>query len=71
MYAFIKLFEFSWSGNMRILVILGSPRDLVCTILFKKKEIKCENLNKLPDLINKLSLACVRYEYVELFKHGP
>ena len=53
-----------------ILVILGSPRDLVWTLLFKKKKKKkkkkktCEYLNKLPDLIKKLILACVRYEYV-------
>ena len=40
MYAFIKLYEFSWSSNMKILVILGSPRDLVWTLLFKKKKKK-------------------------------
>ena len=38
MYAFIKIYEFSWSSNMRILAILGSLRDLVCTLLFKKKK---------------------------------
>ena len=47
MYAFIKLYEFSWSSNMRILVKLGSPRDLVCTILFKKKKKKKKNMPKL------------------------
>ena len=57
MYAFIKLYKFSWSSNMRILIILGSPEDLVCILLFKKKKKKkkkkktCQNLNKLPDLI--------------------
>ena len=51
MYAFIKLYEFSGSSNMQILVILGSPRDLVCILLFKKK---CQNFNKLSDLIQKL-----------------
>ena len=62
MYAFIKLYEFSWSSNMRIPVISGSAWDLVCTLLLKrkknknkkkkkKKKQKCQNLNKLPDLI--------------------
>ena len=51
MYAFIKLYDFSWSSNMRILDILGSPRDLVCILLFKKKKKTCQKLNKLPDLI--------------------
>ena len=39
-YAFIKLYEFSCKTNMRILVIFGSPRDLVCTLLLKKKKKK-------------------------------
>ena len=41
MYAFIELYEISWSNNMRILVILGSPRDLFYitrTSLFKYTE---------------------------------
>ena len=55
MYAFIKLYEISWSSNMRILVILRSPRDLFYTLLLKKKKKKKKKKNmpelKLPDLI--------------------
>ena len=48
MYAFIKFYEFSWSSNMQILVILGSPRDSVCTELFiKKKKKKKKNMPEL------------------------
>ena len=46
MYAFIKLYECSWSSNMRILAILGSPRDLVGTLLFKKKKKKKQTKKK-------------------------
>ena len=46
MYAFIKLYEFSWSSNMWILVILESPRYLVCTLLFKKKKKKKKKKDK-------------------------
>ena len=50
MYAFITFYEISWSSNMQILVILGSPRDLCYTLLFLKKKT-CQNLIKLSDLI--------------------
>ena len=40
MYAFIKLYEISWSSNQQILVILGTPRDLFYTLLLKKKKKK-------------------------------
>ena len=73
MYAFIKLYEFSCSSNMRILVILGSPRDLVCTLLFKKKKKKKKKERKKKEKIMQelklvtrsyleASLACVKYE---------
>ena len=43
---------------MGILAILGSPRDLVFTLLLKKKKkkITCQNLKKLLDLITKTRL---------------
>ena len=61
MSAFIKLYEISWSSNMRILVILGSPRDLFYTILFKKK---CQKVTR---FYLEAYLTCVRYEYVWTF----
>ena len=38
MYAFIKLYEFSWSSNMRILVI--STRFSLYVIILKKQKKK-------------------------------
>ena len=59
---FINLYEFSWSSN--ILVILGSPRDLVCTLLFiktttttttKKQQKKKKNAK---NVVNKWAASC-------------
>ena len=41
MYAFIKLYEVSWSSNKRF-----PPRDLVYILLFKKKKQINNNSNK-------------------------